>query len=172
MEFILNEELVPMINNGMLNMEKILCLIEIKEFVDRVASKNYLDEHIVNKIEEKYGVKPSVITWGDYFQTETAYDLQWKTEEDYQYAVETIKFDILSSQEIFTDKGRFLFDWVEQNYNSVESDFSNENVTEQEYKEALHLKILKDYYSNMKIKDNFTTAEKLWYNEFKEKKVG
>ena len=169
MEFILNEELIPMINNGMLNIEKIHCLIEVKEFIDRISGTKYMEDHVVEKIEEKYNTKPSVITWGDYFQTEIAFDLQGNSTEDFVKVVNTIKFDIISSYEIFSDKSDFLFEWVEDNYNSIES--NRFDVSEDEYEEALHLNILKDYYCNMKIKNNFSPEEKRWYNSYKEAKA-
>jgi hypothetical protein len=169
MEFILNEELIPMVNNGSLNMSKIHCLISIKEFIDRISTAKYLEDHIVDKIVQKHNTKPSVTSWGDYFQTELAYDLQFKSDEEFFKAVDTVKYDIISSYEIFSNKNEFFFDWVENNYNEMES--KKDNISEEEYQEAFHLNILKDYYSNMKIVDNFTKKEKHWYNNFKEAKA-
>ncbi|MBN2039629.1 MAG: hypothetical protein JW864_06285 [Spirochaetes bacterium] len=169
MEFILNEELITMVNNGSLNMSKIHCLISVKEFIDRISTSKYLEDHIIEKIEQKYNTRPAVTSWGDYFQTELAYDLQFKSDEDFYKAVDTVKYDIMSSYEIFANKNDFFFEWVENNYNEMES--GRDNVSEEEYEEAFHLNILKDYYSSMKITDKFTKEERCWYNNFKDAKA-
>jgi hypothetical protein len=166
MEFILNEELIPMINNGNLNITKIQCLLLIKEFIDRISTTKYLEEKIVNKIMETHKTKPSVITWGDYFQTELAFDLQFKSDEDFIRAVETVKYDIISSYEIFSEKNELFFEWVEYNYN--EKVTKNDFFSKDEVEEAKHLNILKDYYNSLKIHNDFTFNELLWYNNFKE----
>lgn len=166
MEFILNEELIPMVNNGSLNITKIHCLLYIKEFIDRIANTKYLEDNVVEKIVMTHKTKPSVITWGDYFQTELAYDLQGGSDEDFIKATDTIKYDIMSSYEIFSDKNSLFFEWVEYNYN--EKELSKNEISEDEYNEAFHLNILKDYYSSMKINSNFTPEEMDWYNNFKE----
>jgi hypothetical protein len=166
MEYILNDELIPSINNGNLDITKIQCLIVIKEFIDRVSTTKYLEENIVNKIEEMHNTKPSVITWGDYYQTELAFDLQDESDEEFIKAVEAVKYDIISSYEIFSNKNELFFEWVEYNYNEKESEKGN--FSRDEYEEALHLNILKDYYSSMKISNNFTLNELSWYNNFRE----
>ena len=75
----------------------------------------------------------------------------------------------MSSYELFSNKNEFFFEWVENNYNELES--NKENTSEEEYQEAFHLNILKDYYSNMKITGEFTNEEKYWYNNFKQAKA-
>ncbi|MBN2402385.1 MAG: hypothetical protein JXN64_08285 [Spirochaetes bacterium] len=166
MEFILNEQLIPMVNNGNLNITKIQCLVIIKEFIDRISDTKYLEDNVVDKITEMHNTMPSVITWGDYFQTELAYDLQGESDADFIKAVETVKYDIISSYEIFTKKNELFFEWVEYNYNEKEE--KKDTFSREEYEEAVHLNILKDYYKSMKIKNNFSAAELSWYNNFKE----
>ncbi len=160
MEYILNDELIPMVNNGSLSITKIQCLLLIKEFIDRISTAKYLEDKIVNKIFETQKTMPSVITWGDYFQTELAYDLQDESDEDFIRAVDTVKYDIISSYEIFSGKSESFLEWVEDSYNEEETGKENE--------EALHLNKLKDYYSSLKIRNNFTPYELSWYNNFKE----
>jgi len=166
MEFILNEELIPMINNGNLNITKMKCLLLVKEFIDRISTTKYLEEKIVNKIIETHNTKPSVITWGDYFQTELAFDLQFEADKDFIRAVETVKYDIISSYEIFSKKNELFFEWVEYNYN--EKELKKDLFSKDEVEEARHLNILKDYYNSLKIQNNFTSNELSWYNNFKE----
>jgi hypothetical protein len=43
-----------------------------------------------------------------------------------------------------------------------------ENISIDEYEEASHLNILKDYYNSLKIGNYFTSNEMSWYNEFRE----
>lgn len=169
MEYLLNEELIPMVNIGMLDMEKINSLIEIREFINRVSGTKYLEDHIVNKIEQEHNSRPSVVSWGDYFQTELAFDLQGQKDEDFIRAVDTVKYDIISSYEIFSGKNDFFFEWVEHNLS--EKEIKKDVFTKEEYEEALHLNILKDYYTNLKIEDKFTKEERLWYETFKEAKA-
>ncbi|MFH0975224.1 MAG: hypothetical protein V1874_05515 [Spirochaetota bacterium] len=169
MQFILNEELIPMINNGNLNMTKIQCLISIKEFIDRTSCTRYLEDNIVNKIIEIRNAKPKVISWGDYFQTELAFDLQGESDEAFIRAVDTVKYDIISSYEIFSNKNDLFFEWVDYNYN--EKELIKENISKEEYEEAFHLNILKDYYLNLRVSNNFSSNELLWYNNFKEAMV-
>ena len=166
MEYILNEELIPMINNGNLDITKIQCLLLVREFIDRISTTKYLEDNIVDKIVETHKTKPSVITWGDYFQTELAYDLQSESVEDFIKAVDTVKYDIISSYEIFSEKNELFFEWVENNYNEKEAE--KDSFSKDEYEEAFHLNILKDYYSSLKICNNFTPNELSWYNNFKE----
>jgi hypothetical protein len=166
MEYILNDELIAMVNNGSLNMTKIQCLLVIKEFIDRVSTTKYLEDHLVKKIVEMHNTKPSVITWGDYFQTELAFDLMGESDEDFIKAVETVKYDIISSYEIFYGKDELFFEWVDLYYNGIEME--KENISKDEYEEASHLNILKDYYNSLKIGNYFTSNEMSWYNEFRE----
>jgi hypothetical protein len=166
MEYILNDELIPMVNSGNLNITRIKCLLVIKEFIDRISTTKYLEDNIVMKIVEVHKTRPSVITWGDYFQTELAFDLQGESDEDFIKAVETVKYDVISSYEIFSGKDESFLEWVENNYNEKESE--KENISKDEYEEALHLNILKDYYNSLKISDNFTANELSWYNNFSE----
>ena len=166
MEYIINEELIPMIDDGTLNITKIHCLASIKEFIDRVSTTHYVKDNVVNNVAAVYHAKPAVITWGDYFQSKLAYELQGSSDSEFIKAVDTVKFDIMSSFEIFDGKNKMFYDWVDNNLNEIES--SRNNFTKEELEEAVHLKILMDYFTNMKIADNFSNEEKYWYNNFKE----
>ncbi len=163
MEHILNQELIPQVNNGELSMTKIHCLISIKEFINRISTKRYLEKHDIDRICEEFKVPPSVTTWGDYFQIELVYEIANLSDKDFIKAVETIKFDIISSYIIFSEKDSSFSDWVENNFELKEDEAADE-----EYEEAFHLKILKDYYLNLKIEDKFSSEEMAWYESYKE----
>jgi len=166
MKCILNNEFEPYINNGTLNIFQIRCLVEIKEFVDRIAGRQYLDGRTVASLTEKYGATPTVTTWGDYFQTEIGFQLLGKSDEEFRQAVDTVKFDVISSHIIFTGKGIDFFEWVENNY----QDYINrkDELSFREYEEIVHLKILKDYFVNLNITDAFTYDEMKWYGGYRE----
>ncbi len=166
MRKIINEAIIPMINEGMLSMNRIKELIEIKEFVDSLSTKKYIERRTVEDINKKYGVTPSIITWGDYFQTELASSLVNHSDEDFSAAVETIKFDIISSYIIFSEQTPDFFEWVDNKYYELIT-LGKEEQSEDD-KEIRHLKILKDYYVDMGIVNNFNESTMRWYNSFKE----
>jgi len=169
MEKILNDALIPMVNEGGLSIERIKSLILLKDFIDRVSTKKYAEKRTVHDLENKYGVKPNIVTWGDYFQTETADFLRDASDESFNQAIATIKFDIMASNEIFPGKGQDFFDWIdEQYYRAMEKEYSK-NIDE--HNESMQLKIMKDYYIELGIADRFTLAEKTWYASYTEAKA-
>jgi len=107
-----------------------------------------------------------VVTWGDYFQTELAFELMDLSDEEFRKAIETVKFDIISSFIIFSEKGIDFFEWVDSNYETYLS--LKNDVQEEDLKEALHLKILKDYFVSLQITNIFTKQEMKWHSGFKE----
>ena len=114
MQEVINEALIPMINEGLISVPRIHELIYIKEFVDRVSSRRFVDSESEKKLRSRFGVSPSVITWGDYFQTELATALLHVSEEEFTRSVDAVRYDIISSCQIFTGKGRDFIDWVER----------------------------------------------------------
>ncbi len=164
MEKLLNDAVISLVNQGKLSMVKINQLISLKEFVDRLAGRNYISSDVVDDLVAKYGSEPQIVTWGDFFQTEIAFDSWEYSDEEFLKVISTIKFDIMSSYEIFSNQNFEFFDWIERSFKEIID--LNKSVYSEEEQEILHLKILKDYYINMDIKDNFETDEMLWYNSF------
>jgi hypothetical protein len=169
MQEMINESIMTMVNDGTLSMERVKSLIYIKTFIDRIASKNYIEEESARELEKKYGVRPNIITWGDYFQTEIATSLAVLSEEEFEKALETLKFDMVASWFIFCEKGDDFFEWVDSTHSAI-IESRNSGYTEEE-EEILHLKILKDYYTDLGLVNNFTDAEMQWFNGFQEAKV-
>lgn len=166
MKNLVNEAVIELINNGMISFSRLNSLIEIKEFIDRISSKRYIDDAALAELEEKFGVKPNIVTWGDYFQTELASSLIPLTDDEFATIIDTVKYDMLSSYIIFSEKDSSFFEWVD----SIQVDMSGREdmALTSEEDEFLHLKILKDYYLDMGLTDKFTEAEMHWYWSFKE----
>ncbi len=163
---LLNDALMPLVNDGLITVERMHDLIYIKEFIDRVASKKYLEERDVDELQKRYGVLPNIISWGDYFQTEMASSLIELDEESFQKAVSTVKFDIMSACEIFSGREAEFFAWVDDAYYEVTSE--DRALYTEEEEEIIHLKIMKDYFFDLGIVNNFSPAEIKWYQKFNE----
>jgi len=169
MQELLNEAIIPMLNDGLISMRRVSDLISIKEFIDRVSTKKYIEDKDADQLFQRYGVLPSVITWGDYFQTDLASSLLVIPDEEFETVLDTVRFDIMSSQSIFSGKGKDFFSWVEDTHVKIMIQDKSEYTEEEE--EILHLKILMDYYLNLGIVDRFTESELLWYSSYDEAKA-
>jgi hypothetical protein len=166
MEKILNDALIPMVNEGILSMTKIHSLITLRDFIDRVSTKKYAERRSAGDLEHKYGVKPEIITWGDYFQTETASFLRDSSDEAFSQTISSIKFDIMSCNEIFPGKGQEFFDWIDNQYYAAMKEKYSDNI--ESHNESIQLKIMKDYYVELGVVDRFTLTEKAWYASYGE----
>ncbi len=169
MKELTNEAVLEMVNNGMISVDRLHHLVYLKEFIDRIGTKKYLEEKDVVKIELSYGVKPNVVTWGDYFQTELASSLRTLSDEEFIKAIETVRFDMMSSYMIFNDKNDEIFNWIASERDRIELE-KKQQLTEAD-EEIVHLNILKDYYLNIGIVDKFTEQEMQWYTQFNEAAV-
>jgi hypothetical protein len=166
MRDVINEAILPMINDGLISVKRTRDLIGIKEFIDRVSTRKYIEERDAAHLFTRYGVMPSIITWGDYFQTDLASSLQVLSDQEFEKVLDTVRFDIMSSHMIFSGKDKEFFTWVEDTHVRITIQPTHEYSEEEE--EILHLKILMDYYVNMGIIDQFTEAEKQWYSSYRQ----
>ncbi|MDM7987069.1 MAG: hypothetical protein QUS13_07035 [Smithella sp.] len=169
MQDVINESILGMINDGTMSIERVNNLVYIKSFIDRIATKKYIEEDAAADLERKYGVRPDIVTWGDYFQSEMATSLMVVTDEEFNRAVETLKFDMVASWVIFCEKKNDFFEWVDNTHAAI-TGCKDSGFTEEE-EEILHLKILKDYYTDLGLVNNFTEAEMQWFTGFQEAKV-
>ncbi len=161
MENIMNGALMPVINKYGMSSERMEALISLKEFLDRLCSKKHIAHEVVHDVEKKYGFSPNIITWGDYFQSELATMYASSLDSDLIKAVDTVKFDVISSYLIFNEQSIEFFEWVDR--------LPNENFSKdssQEEQEYAHLKILKNYYVEMGIENEFLESEMEWYSSF------
>jgi hypothetical protein len=166
MEYILNELLVGYLNDGIISVNEMKALVALREFVNRVATSNYIEPAEIERIRNEFGTEPSVTTWGDYFQTELALDKIRGMADDLVLSVETVKFDILSSYYIFNGKDAAIFEWIDDNYRRIQD--SADSDLDDSREEIEHLKVLKDYYTSLNLTDRFTAVEKAWYEDFRE----
>lgn len=169
MQEIINESILPMVNDGTLSIERIKSLVYIKNFIDRISTKTYLSEESAQELEKRYGVRPNIISWGDYFQTEMATSLVVISDEEFGRALETLKFDMVASWVIFCEKDDAFFEWVDATHDTIVRAKDSGYTAEEE--EILHLKILRDYYTNLGLVNNFTEGEMQWFAGFQEAKV-
>ena len=119
MKELINESILSMVNDNSMSIGRINSLIYIKEFIDRIASKHYLTEEAAVELEQKYGVRPNIITWGDYFQTEMATSLMILPDDEFLKAVETLNFDMVASWIIFSEKDGVFFKWVDDMHATI-----------------------------------------------------
>jgi hypothetical protein len=142
----INPAIEDMLAHKKLSDIKVEKLIYLKKLVDKVAARPYLPESEVEKIERKYGVKPDVITWGDYFQTHIASEHWEKSDKEFSTIVDTIHFDLVAAVMIFTNKSRAFFNDLEEAFQASTND-SPKNALEDE--ELNHLHILMTYFNEM-----------------------
>jgi len=141
----INPAIEDMLAHKKLSDVKVERLIFLKKLVDKVASKPYIPESEVKKIESKFGVKPDVITWGDYFQTHIATEHWEKSDKEFITIVETIYFDLVAAVMIFTNKGGAFFSDLEEAFRKS----TEQEKTGLEDEEINHLHILMTYYNEM-----------------------
>lgn len=166
----LNPELFDMVKRGQLSAEKILTLIAIKRTVDRFATTKFTDEKTMEDLKTKFGVYPDIITWGDYFQTEIASRFFPMDDIEFSKIADTIRFDLISSHLIFSEKPLFFYDKVRGD--ALISKCFDEEFRNTIDQENIHLEILLEYFENMEIgKKPLSFSDRVWYEGFDSRKV-
>ncbi len=170
----IHPQLQPMIEKGQLNSRKIVLLIELKELVEKYAQVPFIPENEIEELEKKYGAKPEIITWGDYFQTEVASRFFHYSDKDFEKIINTIHFDIISSILIFKNKSEEFKKKIKEE-NLILSGLEKEKLTEEE-EQLVHLGILLQYYEEMGLENaELDKEDREWFEYFVseyEKKVG
>lgn len=162
----MNEHLDEIIKINDLSERRVDAFNTIKEFIDRISTKKYLEQETLGNLKDQFGVLPNIVTWGDYFQTELAASLLMLTDDEFAMALDTLKFDMISSYIIFHGKGKRFFRWILEECDDItEKETADYDEAEEE---LVHLKILMDYFVNLGLKDNFTPEEMRWYKDFEE----
>ena len=144
----INPALQDMIARKQLSEKKIELLAVLKTFIDRLAGRNYLSDTELGRLEEKFGVKPDIISWGDYFQSRLAGEHWEKSDTEFEKIIETVHFDVIASIMIFSQKEPYFLSMIEKEYDLAAAEESH--TPEQE--EAIHLGVLLNYYKNMSLK--------------------
>ncbi len=166
MNYLINGAVIPVINSFGASSLRLSALIDIKEFIERIASRPYMGVDELNRLEAQYGVTPDIITWGDYFQADIATSMKGADDSEFVKVYETVKFDMISAYLIFRSKGAEFIQWVEDSFKSL--DIHDESQLNDEQKEIVHLKILLDYYNEIGINGRFHESELKWYSSFRE----
>ena len=166
---LINRAVLPIINDRGISSIRLNELIDVKEFIDRISTRHYMQIDEIEKLEKKFGEKPDVVTWGDFFQAEMATSMKDIDDCGFIKAFETVKFDMISSYMIFNNKDKIFFEWIENSIRKIDM-AEMETITEED-KEIIHLKILMDYYLELGIADKFLESETSWYSSFKEAMV-
>lgn len=166
MNYLINSAVIPVINTFGASSLRLQALIDIKEFMERISVKPYIEAAEIDRLAARYGAAPEIVTWGDYFQAEIATSMKGADDDEFMKVYETVKFDIISSYLIFRDKGSDFFQWVEMSFNRIEIDDVSKMTDEQ--RETIHLKILMDYFSEIGINGRFNESELKWYSSFRE----
>lgn len=161
----LNPELNDMLLRGQLSGRKIAELIRLKETVDRFATKNYVSDEQYQVLVDKYGTGPDIVTWGDYFQTETASEYFDTADADFSTIIDTIRFDLISAVKIFQGKSEAFHEGVKENGLEVYG-MPRTEWTETEEEKA-HLYILLNYYYELGLERTQLSAEdEAWFEGF------
>lgn len=166
MRELVTEAVLPAINENGLSSERLIHLIFLRDFINRISSRNYINDEDLDKIYEKYGVLPHIVSWGDFFQAELATTLRNASDDEFYKSYEAVKFDMISSYKIFKDKGLEFFNWVENSFSWIAA--KDQTLCTEEDKEILHLKVLMDYFLELGINGEFTDVELYWHSSFKE----
>ncbi|MDH4198796.1 MAG: hypothetical protein OEV66_00295 [Spirochaetia bacterium] len=142
----INPAIDDMIAQKKISDRKVERLRYLKKLVDKVAARPYLPNSEVDKIEAKFGVKPDVITWGDYFQTHIASEHWEKSDDEFDLIIDTIHFDLIASVMIFTGKSESFHQEIEETFLVISAQESAANPDDEE---IMHLHILKTYFKEM-----------------------
>ena len=162
----LNPAIEDMKAHNKLSDAKIERLVFLKKLVDKVAVRPYLPESEVEKIEKKFGVKPDVITWGDYFQTHIASEHWEKSDQEFDTIINTIHFDLIAAVMIFSNKSPQFFNDVEAAFLRYSEMPAHESIEDEEID---HLHILMTYYNEMGLKMSaFDSRDFEFFQQFAE----
>ncbi|MDH4263153.1 MAG: hypothetical protein OEV78_08940 [Spirochaetia bacterium] len=145
----INPAIEDMLAHKKLSESKVERLIFLKKLVDKVAVRPYLPDSEVDKIERKFGVKPDVITWGDYFQTHIASEHWEKSDKEFDTIIDTIRFDLIAAVMIFSNKNKEFFIDLEEAFQASTNDLEKSGM---ENEEINHLHILMTYFNEMGLK--------------------
>lgn len=150
---------------GQLSGRKIASLIELGEVVNRFAVTNFVSDKEIQKIEERYGAKPEIITWADYFQTETASRYFELTDDEFVRVTDTIRFDLVSAVMIFKNKDDELKEQIRVEA-LVADGIEREYWTENE-EQASHMGILLQYFEQMGLDQaKVSETDQRWFEGF------
>lgn len=157
---------MPLVSNGHLSMHVIRELISIKEFIDRVSTKKYILDDTSDELKSRVGTAPDILTWGDFFQSDLAMVATTSDKEEFDRIIGTVRFDIMSSWDIFSTASPELVSWIKDRSSDLMQTRKEVCHYSEEEQEIFHLGILHDYYFDLGINGNFFESELMWYHGF------
>lgn len=161
----LHPQLHGMVMRGQLSARKIVALLELRDMVDRIAPEARVSEREARELELRYGARPEVITWGDYFQTEVASRYFDHTDEEFERICDTVHFDLISAILVFRGKSAEFRGAVREEA-LVASGLEPELRTDNE-QQAEHLGILLQYFEEMGLQGAEVSAtDQEWFDGF------
>jgi len=160
-------EIHSMAEAGQLSPSKIDALIRLKEIVKRFSSENRISDSEIQLLQEKYGSKPGMVSWADYFQAETASRYWELSDEDFNRIIDTIRFDLISAHKIFKNKPESFLSQIETEGIYIWS--MDRSVWTPEEEEKAHLYVLFGYFTEMKLQNiELDDTDEDWFSGFTE----
>lgn len=161
----INPTLNDMVNNGQLSGTKLLNLLELKCVVDRIAVSFYASQKEVLELEARFGEKPDIISWGDYFQTEIASRYFDEADLEFDKICKTIRFDLIAAVRIFQNKPDEFLQMVEREGHQVRG--ISQDLWTDKMSEDAHLMVLLEYFKDLELSRAVLTAEDNdWFESF------
>ena len=166
----LNYQLQELLVNKQLSPRKIRNLILLRKMINRLATKPYISDEEVASLEEKFGDKPDMITWGDYFQVEVGIEHADKSDNAFEKVIQTITFDLIAAILIFTDKDKSFITQIKDQQMKAQIKPAEKCTSNDE--ESIHLGILLGYFHEMGLNMRALTDQDIaYFEQFASKKA-
>ncbi|MCX7632633.1 MAG: hypothetical protein N2Z22_04795 [Turneriella sp.] len=136
--FLLQKKLTP---------RKLRNLLTLADTADRLATRDYIPPEELSGIVARYGVRPDVSTWGDFFALEVATAHWEKNDSEFEKVCQTVIFDLIAAAMIFTGKDREFIEKTRHDFAAARQK-QYELRTGEDW-EKLHLGVLLGYYEEL-----------------------
>lgn len=164
-EKVLHFEVQKLVDNQEITAKQAILLIRLQETVNRFAGTAYIAATDVAKLEERYGAKPSIATWGEYFQVETAYSFIGLSEKDSTRIVDTIYYDLIAAIKIFQGKAKSFGEDIGATVPALYAR-PRDSWTEEDAEQA-HLYVLWQYYQELGLTaTELSYEDNCWFSNF------
>lgn len=158
----LNRLVLDMARNKKLSRIKIDALISLKEFIDRISGSTFTPEEEVKKLEAKFGVKPDIITWGDYYQVNVATANWEKSDEAFLDICDEFRFELIHSTSLFyeiTDEE--IISTVRADQTEAQQKDSSERSARDG--ESIYIGNLLTYFENMQLRGDLISQDDIQF---------
>jgi hypothetical protein len=152
--FVLQKKLSP---------RKLRNLLAVATAAERLSSRPYIAPEELEGIVAQFGVRPDVITWGDFFAAEIATDHWEKPDPEFERICETVLFDFIAAAMIFSNQSAEFIEKVI--HECQESLGKDKALRTAEDDEIIHLGILAGYYAQMGLEKSRLSEEDMDFFE-------